>query len=107
MKECIEYKLHRSSDGTITNPPWVTDGGHFKAADNSFVGFIPAEVDRKWYIPDSVTKLTEAQFIQRGMAIHAKNPLEKRLDDERNTAPMNNNEATAMLRDFYKSKIAE
>ena len=107
MKECIEYKLHRDKDGTVSNPPWVTDGGHFKSADNSFVGFIPVEAERIWYIPDSVSKLTEAQFIQRGMAIHAKSPLEKRIDEENKTAPMNNTEATTMLRNFYKNKIAE
>lgn len=107
MKECIEYKLHRDINGNISNPPWVIDGGHFKDADNSFVGFIPVEAERIWYIPDSVKKLTEAEFIQRGMRIHAKNPLEKRLDEENKTAPMNNTEATTMLRNFYKNKIAE
>ena len=106
-KECIEYKLHRNDRGNLTTPSWMSDGGYYQAADKSMIGFVPVESEREWFVPDSVTKLTEAQFITRGMALHAASPFQKMSADGIQMNPMNNNEATKVLRDFYKSKIAE
>ena len=106
-KECIEYKLHRNDKGNLTTPSWMSDGGYYPAADKSMVGFVPVESEREWFVPDSVLKLTEAQFITRGMTLHAASPFQKMGADAASMSPMNNNEATTMLRNFYKSKIAE
>ena len=106
-KECLEYKLHRNEKGNLMTPSWMSDGGYYQAADKSMVGFVPVESEREWFVPDSAVKLTEAQFITRGMAIHSASPFQKMDNDQISMTPMNNNEATTMLRNFYKSKIAE
>ena len=105
MKLCIEYKLHRNRNGTLETPSWISDGGYYRNAERSMIGFVPADNERDWYVPDSAVKLTEAQFITRGMAMHNAAPFQKSKGAE--MVVMNNNEATAMLRNFYQSKIAE
>ena len=106
-KECLEYKLHRNDRGNLTTPSWMSDGGYYQAADKSMVGFVPVESERDWYVPDSAVKLTEAQFITRGMALHASSSFQKMGTDGVSMTPMNNTEATTMLRNFYQSKVAE
>ena len=105
VRECVEYMLIKNDKGELIAPNWISEGGFFPASDQSLVGFIAA--DRNWYVPDSVVKLTEAQFIQRGMTIHSKAPFNKQSAVPTQIAKMNNTEATTMLRNFYQSKIAE
>ena len=105
MNLCIEYKLHRNKNGTLETPPWINDGGYYRNAERSMVGFVPSDNERDWYVPDSAVKLTEAQFITRGMAMHNASPFLKSKGAE--MVAMNNAEANAKLKEFYQSKIAE
>jgi hypothetical protein len=105
-KECIEYKLHRNDRGNLTTPSWMSDGGYYQAADKSMVGFVPVEGERDWFVPDSVSMLTEQEFVTRCMAMHGSNPFQKRDANGMDMTPMTNAEADAMLRQFYQSKVA-
>lgn len=104
-KECIEYKLHRNDRGNLTTPAWMSDGGYYQAADKTMVGFVPVESEREWFVPDSVSMLTEQEFVNRCMVMHNATPFQKM--DDMDMTPMTNAEAEAMLRQFYQSKVAE
>ena len=104
-KECIEYKLHRNERGNLSTPSWMSDGGYYQnPADKSFVGFVPVQAERDWYVPDSVSMLTEQEFVTRGMAMHKASPFQKM--ENMDMKPMTNAQADKSLRDFYKNKVA-
>ena len=101
-KTCIEYKLHRNEKGNLVTPSWMSDGGYYQnPADNSLIGFVPSENERKWFVPDSVKTLTQAEFVARGNALHTANKFRK-ADMKEMTAA----EVTSMLNSFYQSKTA-
>ena len=106
-KECVEYKLHRNEKGNLTTPSWMSDGGYFQSPiDKSLVGFVPAESERQWFVPDSVKTLTQAEFVARGNALHTANKFKKVGDNAADLKDMTNAEATQMLTSFYQSKTA-
>ena len=107
-KTCLEYKLHRNEKGNLTTPSWMSDGGYYQSpTDKTMIGFVPSESERDWYVPDSAVSLSEAEFISRGMALHASNKFQKMGADGISMSPMTDAEATTMLRTFYQSKVAE
>ena len=105
-KECIEYKLHRNDKGNLTTPSWMSDGGYYQAADKTMVGFVPVQAERDWYVPDSVSMLTEQEFVTRGIAMHTASAFQKMDADGVTMKAMTKAEAEKSLRDFYKSKVA-
>ena len=64
----LEYKMVKTQEG-MQVPDWVEDGGYFGKADFSFVGWSPNDNVREYYIPDTVTVLTNALFIARVVAL--------------------------------------
>jgi len=64
----LEYKMVMTVQGKQV-PPWVEDGGYFGKPDFSFVGWSPDDNVREYYIPDTVTVLTNEQFIARVVAL--------------------------------------
>jgi hypothetical protein len=80
-KQCIEYKLHRNNRGNLSTPNWMIDGGYYQnPADKTLVGFVPVESEREWYVPDSVTVLSQAEFVARGMAMHSAKKIQEDTD---------------------------
>lgn len=72
----VEYKRHRVTGG-ITTPIWVVDGGHWLSPiDKTLVGWVEDEADREYYVPDTVTVLSRADFITRQLTIHASHPMQ-------------------------------
>tara|TARA_R110002050_G_scaffold24885_3_gene66522 strand:+ start:510 stop:776 length:267 start_codon:yes stop_codon:yes gene_type:complete len=64
----LEYKMVMTVQG-MQVPPWVEDGGYFGKPDFSFVGWSPDDDVREYYIPDTVTVLTNEQLIARVVAL--------------------------------------
>jgi len=64
----LEYKMVMTQEG-MQVPDWVEDGGYYPKSDFSFVGWSPDDNVREYYIPDTVTVLTNAQFIARVVAL--------------------------------------
>lgn len=92
----IEYKMHMTPGGMKT-PDWIEDGGYFPdTATNTMVGWSPDEADREYYVPDTVTTMTEAELNTKVLAIHSANKLQKRGDDG-TMSNMTNAEVTAMV----------
>jgi hypothetical protein len=105
--ECIEYKYHRDGEGNLQAPAWMSDGGYYpNPTDKTIVGFVPVEQERDWFVPDSVSMLTEQEFVNRCMAMHNNEAFEKIDDTQHELVKMTNAEVDAQLREFYQSKTA-
>lgn len=104
----IEYKLHAiNSQKHMQAPVWVTDGGHWRSPiDNTLVGWAPAEADREYYVPDTVTTLTKAELNTRLLAIHANTKYQKGQDVD-NLQNMTNAEVTTMSDAWYDAYITD
>ena len=102
----IEYKLHAVDSGqALQAPHWVIDGGNwYNPADRTLVGWTPAEADRAYYVPDTVTTLTKAELNTRLLTIHATTKYQKGVDID-NLQDMTNAEVTTMSNDWYDSYI--
>ena len=64
----LEYKMVKTQEG-MQVPDWVEDGGYYGKSDFSFVGWSPNDNVREYYIPDTVTVLTNEQLIARVIAL--------------------------------------
>ena len=111
----IEYKLHAVDPGqALQAPHWVIDGGQwYNPADKTLVGWTPAEADRAYYVPDTVTTLTKAELNTRLLGIHAVKKYQKRTSASDPTDPttftfedMTEAEVTTMSNDWYDAYVA-
>ena len=110
----IEYKLHAVDPGqALQAPHWVIDGGNwYNPADRTLVGWTPAEADRAYYVPDTVTTLTKAELNTRLLGIHAVKKYQKRTDssptDPRDEIfeDMTEAEVTTMSNDWYDTFVS-
>ena len=105
----IEYKLHAVDPGqALQAPHWVIDGGQwYNPADKTLVGWTPAEADRAYYVPDTVTTLTKAELNTRMLAIHATNKFQKNTSEDPDTFEhMTDAEVTTMSNDWYDAYVA-
>ena len=72
----LEYKCELNYDGNLCPPPWVKIPGYFQDPDNfTFIGFSP--LVREYKIPDTVTKLTLQEAIDRLLDINTRYPMKK------------------------------
>jgi hypothetical protein len=116
----VEYKLHViNNQGHMVTPPWIQDGSHwYSAADKTMIGWIPAEADREYWVPDNIVTLTKAELNTRMLAIHAVKKYQKQTSVERdsNGEPVNpeaylefedqtDAEVTTMSNDWYDAYI--
>ena len=103
----IEYKLHAiNSQKHMQAPHWVIDGGNwYNPADKTLVGWTPAEADREYYVPDTVTTLTKAELNTRLLAIHANTKYQKGQDVD-TLEDMTDAEVTTMSNDWYDAYVA-
>jgi hypothetical protein len=109
----VEYKLEViNNKGGATAPLWVDDGGyHSSPIDKTKVGWVLPEVDREYYVPDTVTELSKSEFVTRQLAIHAVQPFmndsEPTEDDEDNDpTEMTNAEVTTEMESWYDSFVS-
>ena len=99
----IEYKMHMTAGGMKT-PDWVEDGGYFQdTATNTMVGWSPDEADREYYVPDTVTTMTEAELNTKVLAMHSANKFQKTADDG-TMSNMTNAEVTKMVSDWVAAR---
>ena len=76
----IEYKLHANTDGSMSIPGWVANGGYFQNPDDYTM--ISANPDTtEYFVPDTVTLYDAAELKARQVAIHAKYPMQKQAAD--------------------------
>lgn len=96
----VEYKLHKVGKNAMRAPEWVDDGGYWQnPADKTLVGWVLAEADRDYYIPDTVTELSKSDFVTRLQTIHADAPYTK--GDPGEKTNMTNEEVATMAGEWY------
>ncbi len=99
----IEYKMHMTAGGMRT-PEWIEDGGYFSdAATNTMVGWSPEEADREYYVPDTVTTMTEAELKTKLLAMHSANKFQKQADDG-TMSDMTNAEVNTMAAEWVAAR---
>lgn len=85
----VEYKLV-AENGKITIPSWVKNPGYFyNPADFTYIGTTLNDDVRKYYLPDTVTRLTKQQLIDRQVLIESENPSDPVRTIEQITADVN------------------
>ena len=99
----IEYKMHMTAGGMKT-PEWIEDGGYFSDdATNTKVGWSPEEADREYYVPDTVTTMTQTELNTKVLAMHTANKFQKQADDG-TMSDMTNAEVTAMVNAWVEAR---
>ena len=104
----VEYKLHViNNQGHMVTPPWIQDGGNWQnPADKTLIGWIPAEADRDYWVPDNITTITKAELNTRMLAIHAVAPFNEgdaMLEEDR--TELTNAGVTTLSNNWYDAYI--
>ena len=107
----VEYKMHVvTNKGGATAPLWVDDGGyHTSPIDKTKVGWVLADSDREYYVPDTVVELSKTDFINRQLAIHAVLPISE-VSEDSNGEPietlLDSAEVTSTMGTWYDTFVA-
>jgi len=104
----VEYKHHINHMGKIEVPGWVKDRGYWaNAADHTYLGWVEAEADREYLIPDTVDTKDKAACVTRALAIHAVTPYKNHSDDpESEGTDMTDAEVTTMIESWYDTIVS-
>ena len=104
----IEYKFQISETGKNVIPGYVEDRGHwYNPADHTYVGWVKAEADREYWVPDTIEELTKAEMVTRVLGMHAVVPMKAMGDDgEMTEVDMTNDQVTAMVEAWYDAFVA-
>ena len=104
----IEYKFQISETGRNVIPGYVEDRGHWhNPADHTYVGWVKAEADREYWVPDTIEELTKAELVTRVLGMHAAVPMKAVDDDDAMTeVDMTNDQVTAMVEAWYDAFVA-
>lgn len=99
----IEYKFQISETGKNVIPGYVEDRGHwYNPADHTYVGWVKAEADREYWVPDTIEELTKAEMVTRVLGMHAANPMMVMDSDGTvSETQMTDNEVTTMVEAWY------
>jgi len=103
----IEYKFQISETGRNVIPGYVEDRGHwYNPADHTYVGWVKAEADREYWVPDTIEELTKAEMVTRVLGMHATNPM-MAMDSEgvATETVMTNDEVTTMVEAWYDAFV--
>jgi len=103
----IEYKFQISETGRNVIPGYVEDRGHwYNPADHTYVGWVKAEADREYWVPDTIEELTKAEMVTRVLGMHATNPM-MAMDSEgvATETQMTNDEVTTMVETWYDAFV--
>ena len=73
----VEFMMHASTDGNPNGrviPGFIRGSADFhNPTDNTYVGWVAD--NRDFYLPDTITILDKASFVQRMLAIHQVTPI--------------------------------
>ena len=99
----IEYKFQISETGKNVIPGYVEDRGHwYNPADHTYVGWVKAEADREYWVPDTIEELSKAEMVTRVLSMHAANPMMVMDSDGTvSETQMTDNEVTTMVEAWY------
>jgi hypothetical protein len=74
--QIIEYRKHLIN-GQIRDPDFITNGGNwYSSSDDTYIAVMADNLP--YYLPDTLTILTQAELINRVKQIHLTKPFGKR-----------------------------
>lgn len=72
IMKIVEYKKHLV-DGYLVDPEFIFFGNVFNDnVNNTWIGKVLDEAERKYYIPDTLVELTREELIQRALSLNLK-----------------------------------
>lgn len=101
----VEYMEHKT--GHVQNPPdFVIDRGYWQSPiDGSLMGWV--EDNPRYYVPDTLVRMTKEQVVQRQLAIHAQYPFPKNMSNlEQNPEYMTEQEIREMMEAWYDDIVS-
>mgnify|MGYP001181406019 CR=1 FL=1 len=103
----IEYKFQISETGRNVIPGYVEDRGHwYNPTDFTYVGWVKAEADREYWVPDTIEELTKAELVTRVLGMHAVNPMKATdSDGSMSDTDLTNDEVTTMVETWYDAFV--
>lgn len=103
----VEYKFQISETGRNVIPGYIEDRGHwYNPADFTYVGWVKAEADREYWVPDTIEELTKSEMVTRVLGMHATNPMMAVDSDGTETdTQMTDSEVTTMVENWYDSFV--
>lgn len=87
MKRIIKYMLHKNNNNNLVTPGFVNDGGYFPK-NNEYIGV--SEDDEIVYLPETIEKLTNQDFIDYVKTLTMKDDDGNLLSDDDKEAIANN-----------------
>ena len=101
----VEYKFNVSEEGKNIIPGYIVDRGYYyRDSDKTYLGFVLAEADREYLIPDTLAEKSKSDCVNRALAMHSASPFTKDSDGEEVT--MTNSEVTSDIETWYDQIIA-
>ena len=102
--DIVEYRKHLVNR-TVVDPEWVIKGGYFHDRDtDTYMGFVLESSERNYYIPDTVTFMTEEEALQRVLDIHSRYPWLKSKDENLNRVYKTEEEVTTWVNTVLTEK---
>lgn len=103
MKKLIEYKLHLKNNA-LTHPDWITDGGYF-LYNNTYIAIIEDDVNRKFYVPDTVLEISLEDLKNRAKIIqNTENSMDK-ITDNLDHHVLTDLELDEYINQWYSNKV--
>lgn len=93
----IEYKFNIGEDGRLVIPGYVEDRGHwYNPDDHTYLGWVKAEADREYWVPDTIVTKTKAECVTRAIGMM---PMYR--DSDETEVAMDSAEITTMMENWY------
>jgi hypothetical protein len=103
----VEYKKHLINGVNII-PEFIHDGNYFYDNDTkTWIGLVLDSSDREYYVPDTLTELTDEELIARQLVIHSNNSITKLeipSDPHSNIITLTEEEVISNINDWLVSK---
>lgn len=104
MKKVYEYKLHRVQ-GNLIHPDWVEDPGYFWNG-LTYIGVIPDDQSRIYYIPDTLVEISKSDLINRLVLRQSDESNTERLTDAAGTL-LTEPEIAEYVNQWWLDKVGE
>ena len=102
----IEYKFVINHLGKMEIPGYVEDRGHWhNPDDHTYLGWVPAEGDREYWVPDTIQEKDRDAVIARGIAMHSANTMT--YDSDGVEVNYDSAGVTTLMGDWYDTFVAD
>lgn len=102
----VEYKFILGETGRNIVPGYVLDRGHYyRDSDKTYLGFVKAEADREYWIPDTIQEKSKSDCVTRVLAMHSARPMMR--DSDGDEVTLSTSEVTSQVEAWYDLIISK